>query len=471
MGGGAVARPRPRGAEGAFRAMSEGDCGCGGGSIGRRAVSRIIRSARSVVRALMDRIVELEDDNTGLRMRVHELAAGKKAAKKQAREERKALVDMGADLAGSLAREARAVESRDEAVREKEEAVREMADERSSNLCDQATLKARLELEAARREQAAGAAGGGRAGDLMSRPGPAVSQSQSQSPQQQQAGRGKKEDGDEGGGGAQPRLALSNSSVAVPYNGTAAVRASAAAGAEGPATIELSSIDPLGGAAAPAPAFASVEYVRSDGNATESLIVLTPNATDVGVHEINVTARWAGGAPPAHAVLLVNVTDGVPPVLHAPARAALEAAGRLTAVNASTVGVWAADEADPSPVLLRSPSGPLPVGAHDVLWTATDVSNNTASAWMRLTVRDTTPPALGSMANLALSFSGVSQPWANYTAPAALDAVDGADVRVRCLPAPGSPVQRGLTQVVCVALDSQGNAAWARFWLNATGTG
>lgn len=88
---------------------------------------------------------------------------------------------------------------------------------------------------------------------------------------------------------------------------------------------------------------------------------------------------------------------------------------------------------------------------------------------MRLTVRDTTPPVFAGVANLTLSFSSGAAPWANYTAPAALDAVDGADVRVLCSPPPGSPVQWGLTQVVCVALDSPGNIAWARFWLNATG--
>ena len=77
---------------------------------------------------------------------------------------------MGADLAESRAGEARAISARDEAVRE-------VVDERSDLLCSHATLKARLELEAARREQAAGGAGGGRAGDLMSRPGPAVSTS------------------------------------------------------------------------------------------------------------------------------------------------------------------------------------------------------------------------------------------------------------------------------------------------------
>ena len=51
------------------------------------------------------------------------------------------------------------------------------------------------------------------------------------------------------------------------------------------------------------------------------------------------------------------------------------------------------------------------------------------------------------------------------------DLADGVDVRMRCSPPPGSPVQWGLTQVACAALDSQVNVTWARFWLNATGVG
>ena len=272
----------------------------------------------------------------------------------------------------------------------------------------------------------------------------------------------------EGGppGAQPPRLALSNSSIAVPYNGTAAVRASAA-GTGGNATLGLSLIDAFGGAA-PAPAFASVQYEGVGGNRTEALVILSPNATDVGLYRINVTAHWLGLLP-AHAILTVNVTDMVPPILHAPARAVLEATGSLTAVNATVLGVWAADEADPSPYLTARPPAPLPVGDHHVRWTATDASNNSASAWMRLAVRDTTPPMFDAVSNVTLVFSGGATPWANYTIPAATDAVDGADVRVRCTPPPGSPVQWGLTQVVCVALDSSGNAAWARFWLNATG--
>ena len=275
----------------------------------------------------------------------------------------------------------------------------------------------------------------------------------------------------EGGlpGAQSPRLALSNSSASVPYNGTVAVRANTAAGADGRAALKLTSIDAFG-RAAPAPAFARVEYVGSVGNSTDVLIILSPNATDVGIHRINVTAHWSGLLP-AHAVLTVNVTDGVPPVLHAPARAVLEAAGNLTRINATALGVWAADEADPSPALHSSPPGPLPVGNHHVRWTTTDASNNSASAWMRLAIRDTAPPVFDAAPNVTLVFSGGAMPWANYTAPAAFDLVDGGDVRMHCSPPPGSPVQWGLTQVVCVALDSSGNAAWARFWLNATDGG
>ena len=262
-----------------------------------------------------------------------------------------------------------------------------------------------------------------------------------------------------------PLLTLSDSIVAVPYNTTGSVRANAT-GAGSPAIIALSSPG-APGRTAPAPTFAVLENVRSVGNATAALIVLSPNASDVGIHRINVTAVSRGAAP-AHAVLTVNVTDGTPPLLLVPAEAVIEAAGNLTRINASALGVGAADAVDPSPALSGSPPGPLYLGAHSVLWTATDASGNVASAWMRLTVRDTTPPSFGATPNYTLAFSDGEQPIANYAAPPASDLVDGGDVRVRCLPPPGSPVSWGPTQVVCVALDSSGNAAWARFWMNAT---
>ena len=264
---------------------------------------------------------------------------------------------------------------------------------------------------------------------------------------------------------AAPRLDLLNSSVAVPYGGTLTVRANVT-GTGGTATIALSSPG-AGGNATGVPAFASLVHVRAGGNATGALITLSPNASDVGVHRINVTAA-SRGYPLAHAVLTVNVIDGTPPRLIVPAEAVVEATGNLTRVNATALGVRAADAVDPSPSLSGGPPGPLPLGVHSVQWTATDASGNAASAWMRLTVRDTTPPAFGGAPNVTLAFPAGAQPVAGYATPPASDLVDGRDVHVRCLPPPDSFVSWGLTQVVCVALDSSGNAAWARFWMNAT---
>ena len=73
-----------------------------------------------------------------------------------------------------------------------------------------------------------------------------------------------------GGDPATHALPLSNPSVAVPYNGTATVRA-AANSTVGPAAIRLSSIGANGTEAdGPAPAFARVQHVRAGDNYTQS---------------------------------------------------------------------------------------------------------------------------------------------------------------------------------------------------------
>ena len=75
----------------------------------------------SIVRALEERNAALEDENTGLAMRVHEMEAGKKALQKQVREVRGALVDACGELAESRAGEARAVREGKEEAAEKDE--------------------------------------------------------------------------------------------------------------------------------------------------------------------------------------------------------------------------------------------------------------------------------------------------------------------------------------------------------------
>ena len=150
--------------------------GANGGGVGRAGGRRqelamrrlLVASGRpaSIIDGMRRRIERLENDSGGLPTAVHDPRAGKKAAERQARGERKALVDMWAGLAESRAGEARAARARGEAFREKDEAVRGTADERPDLPCRQATLKAQMELTA-------GGLGGRPAARCRDRPGPA----------------------------------------------------------------------------------------------------------------------------------------------------------------------------------------------------------------------------------------------------------------------------------------------------------
>ena len=165
-------------------ATADAKAGGGGRPEGRRLAS-VLRSAGSVIRSLMKLVAELRDDKIGLQMRVHELAAGKKAVEKQVREVRRALVDMAGELDRSRAGRYRAERERDDAIRARDLDNRALKDDNADLRCELATTKAVLELEAGRERPAAGAA----ADDLMSRPGLAVStslaaQRQAQDPRQ-----------------------------------------------------------------------------------------------------------------------------------------------------------------------------------------------------------------------------------------------------------------------------------------------
>ena len=268
-----------------------------------------------------------------------------------------------------------------------------------------------------------------------------------------------------GGALAPPLLAASNTSVAVEYNRTARVEINATAA--GPAALELAASAGATGRIEPPPAFANLTYRYAGNGTTTALVALAPNASDVGAHLLNVSARTQDGLS-SHALIYVNVTDRVPPYFASvPWDIVVEATGSLTAVNATALGVRAHDEAGPRPFLSHSPAGPLPLGGHHVLWTATDASNNSAAATMYLTVRDTTPPAFGAAGNLTLTFAPAGQPVARYAAPSATDLVDGA-VAARCSPPPGSPIGWGPTHVSCEASDRSGNYAQVGFVINAT---
>lgn len=61
-------------------------CGKGGWRARRRIAGSIAAAALPIVRAPRARNAALNDEDTGLAMRVHEMAAGKEALEKQVRE-------------------------------------------------------------------------------------------------------------------------------------------------------------------------------------------------------------------------------------------------------------------------------------------------------------------------------------------------------------------------------------------------
>jgi hypothetical protein len=108
-------------------------------------------------------------------------------------------------------------------------------------------------------------------------------------------------------------------------------------------------------------------------------------------------------------------------------------------------------------------SGRLPLGLTTVTCTASDRAGNEAIASFAITVADRTAPALdGVPSDVAMEASGPDGGVADWPAPTATDAVDGA-VAVTCDPAAGSTFAIGATTVTCSATDAAGNVATATF--------
>jgi parallel beta-helix repeat protein len=88
----------------------------------------------------------------------------------------------------------------------------------------------------------------------------------------------------------------------------------------------------------------------------------------------------------------VVIEDTTPPVILAPANIVAEATGVATPLNLSPPVVN--DLADPTPTVSNDDLTVFPVGETTVIWTATDDSENSATATQIVTIIDTTPPVI-----------------------------------------------------------------------------
>jgi hypothetical protein len=87
----------------------------------------------------------------------------------------------------------------------------------------------------------------------------------------------------------------------------------------------------------------------------------------------------------------VNVVDTTPPTITPPGLPTKEATGPLTSVN---IGTLTATDIFGIQSIVNDAPAAFPVGLTDVIWTVKDNNGNTNSYTQRVTVTDTTPPAL-----------------------------------------------------------------------------
>ena len=147
----------------------------------------------------------------------------------------------------------------------------------------------------------------------------------------------------------------------------------------------------------------------------------------------------------------VVVADITPPVISRPSDRAVEASGPLTSVSLGAA--TASDNVDGEVPVAVDSTGPFAVGTHQVIWTASDSSGNTASAVQTVTVRDTTAPVVSAPADLTVEATG-DLTSVSLGQGAAIDTVDGSVVPTAST---AGPFTVGTHVVTWQATDSAGN--------------
>jgi hypothetical protein len=183
----------------------------------------------------------------------------------------------------------------------------------------------------------------------------------------------------------------------------------------------------------------------------------------------NSTGATVSGTSSIQVSWTMRTCDQTAPVLSLPSDLNAEA----TSAGGATVDftATATDETAPAhPAVTCAPTSgsTFPLGATTVSCSATDSAGNTARGSFKVTVADTTPPAISALSNIDLEAesAGTEVTWDD---PTAFDAVSGS-VPVSCSPSSGSPFAVGTSTVKCTAIDDAGNKGSASFKITVSDT-
>ena len=144
--------------------------------------------------------------------------------------------------------------------------------------------------------------------------------------------------------------------------------------------------------------------------------------------------------------------DTTPPIVSAPPNKSREATGKFTSVNLGTAS--ATDDVDGPVVVTPNNTGPFSVGAHLVIWSATDSAGNTGTATQTINVTDTIPPTVTAPDDITVNSTGGNNTEVQLGSASAIDLVDGS---LNATPNTYGPFPVGTTTVTWSATDTAGN--------------
>ena len=197
-----------------------------------------------------------------------------------------------------------------------------------------------------------------------------------------------------------------------------------------------------------------------DGAVTPSCTRESGSTFSIGTTTVKCTATDIRGNK-SEKTFTVTVKDSTPPVVTVPADMKLEA----TAANGApaTFAATAADAVTSglTPVCTPASGSTFPIGTTPVNCSSTDFAGNTGSASFKVTVVDTTPPALTVPANMTVEATSGSGAAVSFNV-SATDLVT-ASPNVSCNPASGSTFPLGTTTVACTARDASNNESSRSF--------
>jgi hypothetical protein len=226
-------------------------------------------------------------------------------------------------------------------------------------------------------------------------------------------------------------------------------------------------------ATAPAGGTAVVTFTATAADAVDGVrpVTCTPasgTAFPIGATTVSCTATDTRGNTGRAAFPVVVSVQGSPsaaPTLNVPPDQTVEATGPAGAAPALAVTATRANGTALAPVCTPALGSTFAIGTTDVSCSATD-AGITVTRGFRVTVRDTTPPAVTVPADISVIAQGAFGARVSFTSTAR-DLVDGT-LAPSCVPASGSMFALGPTVVTCRAADRAGNQGFARFKVTVT---